>query len=123
MAIKETTESSENYLKTILILSKRLPVVRGVDIANEMGFKKSSVSIGMKNLREKGQITVTDAGYIYLTDSGRRIAETIYERNRFMIEMLMSWGISKETAERDACRIEHVISQETFEAFKKHYHS
>ena len=123
MSVKESTESSENYLKTILILSKRLPVVRGVDIANEMGFKKSSVSIGMKNLREKGQITVTDAGYIYLTDSGRKIAETIYERNRFMIEMLMSWGISKKTAERDACRIEHVISPETFEAFKKHYHS
>ncbi len=123
MAAAESTESSENYLKTILILSKRLPVVRGVDIANEMGFKKSSVSIGMKNLREKGQITVTDAGYIYLTDSGRRIAETIYERNRFMIEMLMSWGVDKETAERDACRIEHVISPSTFEAFKKHYHS
>ena len=123
MAVKESTESSENYLKTILILSKRLPVVRGVDIANEMGFKKSSVSIGMKNLREKGQITVTDAGYIYLTDSGKRIAEAIYERNRFMIEMLMSWGISKEIAERDACRIEHVISPETFEAFKKHYQS
>ena len=123
MAAAESTESSENYLKTILILSKRLPVVRGVDIANEMGFKKSSVSIGMKNLREKGQITVTDAGYIYLTDSGRKIAETIYERNRFMIEMLMSWGVDKETAERDACRIEHVISPATFEAFKKHYHS
>ena len=123
MAVKESTESSENYLKTILILSKRLPVVRGVDIAGEMGFKKSSVSIGMKNLREKGQITVTDAGYIYLTESGKKIAEEIYERNRFMIEMLMSWGVDKEIAERDACRIEHVISPETFEAFKKHHKS
>ncbi|MBR5421588.1 MAG: metal-dependent transcriptional regulator, partial [Lachnospiraceae bacterium] len=114
MAVTETaeksTESSENYLKTILILSRRLPVVRSVDIANEMGFKKSSVSIAMKNLREKNHITVTDAGYIYLTDSGKKIAETIYERNRFMSEMLMSWGVDQEIAERDACRIEHVIS-------------
>ena len=66
-----STESSENYLETILILSKKLPVVRSVDIANELGFKKSSVSIAMKNLREKNQITVTDAGFIYLTDEGR----------------------------------------------------
>jgi Mn-dependent DtxR family transcriptional regulator len=116
----KSTESSENYLKTILILSRRLPVVRSVDIANEMGFKKSSVSIAMKNLREKNHITVTDAGYIYLTESGRAIAETIYERNRFMSEMLMHWGVSEEIAERDACRIEHVISPETFAAFKNH---
>ena len=72
-----STESSENYLETILILSKKLPVVRSVDIANELGFKKSSVSIAMKNLREKNQITVTDAGFIYLTDEGRAIAEMI----------------------------------------------
>ena len=70
-----TNESSENYLETILMLSKTLPVVRGVDIANHLGFKKSSVSVAMKNLREKKHITVTDAGYIYLTDSGREIAE------------------------------------------------
>ena len=76
-----STESSENYLETILILSKKLPVVRSVDIANELGFKKSSVSIAMKNLREKNQITVTDAGFIYLTDEGRAIAEMIYERH------------------------------------------
>ena len=75
-----TNESSENYLETILMLSKTLPVVRGVDIANHLGFKKSSVSVAMKNLREKKHITVTDAGYIYLTDSGREIAEMIYER-------------------------------------------
>ena len=124
MATDETavksTESSENYLKTILILSKHLPVVRSVDIANEMGFKKSSVSIGMKNLRAKGHITVTDAGFIYLTESGKEIAESIYEKNRFMSEMLVAWGVDPVTAERDACRIEHVISAETFEAFKNH---
>ena len=73
------TESAENYLETILILSKRLPVVRSVDVATELGFKKSSVSIAMKNLRQKQHITVTDAGYIYLTDSGRDIAEMIYD--------------------------------------------
>ena len=74
-----STESSENYLETILILSKKLPVVRSVDIANELGFKKSSVSIAMKNLREKNQITVTDAGFIYLTDEGRAIAESVQQ--------------------------------------------
>ena len=76
------TESAENYLETILVLSKRLPVVRSVDVATELGFKKSSVSIAMKNLRQKQHITVTDAGYIYLTDSGREIAEMIYERHQ-----------------------------------------
>lgn len=78
-----TNESAENYLETILILSKKLPVVRAVDISNELGFKKSSVSIAMKNLRLKNQITVTDAGFIYLTDEGRAIAEMIYERQSF----------------------------------------
>ena len=77
-------ESAENYLETILMLSKKLPVVRSVDIANELDFKKSSVSIAMKNLREGGKITVTQAGYIYLTDSGREIAEMIYERHEWL---------------------------------------
>ena len=109
-------ESAENYLETILILSKRLPVVRAVDIANELDFKKSSVSIAMKNLREKEQITVTDAGYIYLTDTGREIAEMIYERH----ELLSSWlMVPEEIALEDACRIEHVISKESFDAVKK----
>ena len=84
-----STESSENYLETILILSKKLPVVRSVDIANELGFKKSSVSIAMKNLREKNQITVTDAGFIYLTDEGRAIAEMIYERHELLSNCLL----------------------------------
>ena len=87
-----SNESSENYLETILILSKRLPVVRSVDIANELGFKKSSVSIAMKNLREKDQITVTDAGFIYLTDTGREIAEMIYERHELLTDVSPNWG-------------------------------
>lgn len=114
------TESSENYLETILMLSKKLPVVRSVDIANELGFKKSSVSIAMKNLREKKHITVTDAGFIYLTESGKEIAEMIYERHEFLSKWLMNMGVDEQTATEDACKMEHVISKESFEAIKKH---
>lgn len=113
-------ESAENYLETILMLSKKLPVVRSVDIANEMGFKKSSVSIAMKNLRESEHITVTDAGFIYLTESGKEIAEMIYERHEILSSWLTSLGVDEEIASEDACRIEHVISSESFEALKKH---
>ena len=113
-------ESAENYLETILILSKKLPVVRSVDIANELGFKKSSVSVAMKNLREKKHITVTDAGFIYLTDSGREIAEMIYERHELISSCLVKLGVSEKTAAEDDCRIEHVISRESFDALKQH---
>ena len=113
-------ESAENYLETILILSKRLPVVRSVDIANELGFKKSSVSIAMKNLREKGHIVTTEQGFIALTDSGKEIAETIYERHELLTKVLGDLGVDPVVAEEDACRIEHIISAETFEAIKKH---
>ncbi len=115
-----TNESAENYLETILILSKKLPVVRSVDIANELGFKKSSISVAMKNLRNKNQITVTNEGYIYLTDEGGSIAEMIYERHELLSECLVRLGVSEETATEDACRIEHVISRESIEAIKKH---
>jgi Mn-dependent DtxR family transcriptional regulator len=111
-------ESAENYLETILILSKKLPVVRSVDVANELNFKKSSVSIAMKNLREKNQITVTDAGYIYLTDEGREIAEMIFERHEFFTDILVKLGVDEEIASEDACRIEHVISKESFKALR-----
>lgn len=113
-------ESAENYLETILILSHTLPVVRSVDIANELGFKKSSVSVAMKNLRENGCITVSDAGFITLTKRGREIAEMIYERHTLLSLWLERLGVDKETAARDACRIEHVISKESFEALKRH---
>lgn len=115
----QINESSENYLETILVLSRRLPVVRSVDIANELGFKKSSVSVAMKNLREKNHITVTDAGFIYLTDEGRKIAEMIYERHEMISGFLERLGVSKEIAAEDACRIEHVISKESFSALKQ----
>ena len=106
-----TNESAENYLETILILSQKLPVVRSVDIANEMNFKKSSISVAMKNLREKGHITVSDAGFITLTESGRRIADMIYERHTFISNWLIQLGIDEKTAVEDACRMEHVIYQ------------
>lgn len=113
-----TNESAENYLETILMLSKRLPVVRSVDISNELGFKKSSVSVAMKNLREKNHITVSDAGFIDLTQSGREIAEMIYERHEFLSKWLISLGVPAETATEDACKIEHVLSKESFQAIK-----
>ena len=115
-----TNESAENYLETILILSGKKPVVRAVDIAEEMGFKKPSVSVAMKNLREREHIRVTKEGYIYLTESGRAIAEMIYERHKFLSEWLVSLGVSPETASEDACRMEHVISRESFAAIKKY---
>lgn len=111
-------ESAENYLETILVLSRKLPVVRSVDIANELGFKKSSVSIAMKNLREKHHITVTDAGFIYLTDSGRHIAELVYERHEFVSEWLMRLGVAPDIAVEDACKIEHILSKESYDAIK-----
>ena len=86
-------ESAENYLETILVLSGKLPVVRSVDIANELGFKKSSVSVAMKNLREKEHITVTDAGFIYLTESGRAIAEISEYQKTLLLKMLVSWNM------------------------------
>ena len=116
----KVNESAENYLETILILSKTLPVVRSVDIANELGFKKSSVSVAMKNLREKNHITVSDSGSITLTESGREIAEMIYERHTLLSSWLERLGVDHETAAADACRMEHVISKESFEAIKKH---
>ena len=113
-------ESAENYLETILILGKRLPVVRSVDIANELGFKKSSVSVAMKNLREKNHISVDDSGFITLTASGRDIAEMIYERHRLLSSWLTSLGVPADIAAEDACRIEHVISPESFGAIKQY---
>lgn len=111
-------ESAENYLETILILSNKLPVVRSVDVANELDFKKSSVSIAMKNLKSNGHITVTDAGFIYLTESGRVIAEKVYERHRFISSWLISLGVPEDIATEDACKMEHIISNESYAAIK-----
>ncbi len=115
-----TNESAENYLETILMLSKVRPVVRSVDIAEELGYKKSSISVAMKNLREKEHITVTKEGFIYLTDTGKEIAEMIFERHELLTKWLVRLGVDEAIASEDACKIEHVLSTESFEAIKKH---
>ena len=113
-------ESAENYLETILILKKRQGQVRSIDIASELSFSKPSVSVAMKNLRLNGYIDVDKEGYITLLDKGLEIAEKIYERHTLFSDWLMALGVSPEVAAEDACRIERVISNETFEAFKAH---
>ncbi len=112
-------ESAENYLETILVLKNRNGAVRSIDIANELGFSKPSVSVAMKNLRENGFIEVDSSGYITLLNSGRQIAEKIYERHTTISKWLISLGVDAKTAAEDACRIEHIISSESFEAIKK----
>ena len=113
-------ESAENYLETILVLSKSHPVVRSVDIAEELGFKKSSVGVAMKNLRQKEHIVMSKEGYITLTESGQEIAEMIFERHELLTNWLVRLGVDDKIAAEDACRIEHVISKESFEAIKRH---
>lgn len=113
-------ESAENYLETILMLSHKQGNVRSIDIAHELEFKKPSVSVAMKNLRENGYINVDDNGYITLTPSGREIAETMYERHIFLSTWLAKLGVDEKTAVEDACKIEHVISKASFDAIKKH---
>lgn len=113
-------ESAENYLETILILQKRQGQVRSIDIASELSFSKPSVSVAMKNLRLNGYIDVSKDGYITLLEKGREIAEKMYERHTLFSDWLIALGVSPQVAAEDACRIEHVISNETFEAFKAH---
>ena len=112
-------ESGEMYLETIYILLKENPTVRAIDVGEHMGFSKPSVSRAMGLLRDSGYITTDGSGYISLTDSGRQIAEKIYERHTLLTEMFVSLGVARETAAEDACKIEHVISQESFEAMKR----
>ena len=116
-------ESAENYLETILMLGKEKGNVRSIDMATALSFSKPSVSVAMKNLRENGYILMDKDGYIALTEKGHEIAETIYERHTLLSSFLMYLGVSRETATQDACRIEHVISPESFEALKQHVYS
>lgn len=111
-------ESSENYLETIYMLSQRLPVVRSIDIAEEMGFSKPSVSVAMKHLRERNCILVSPEGFITLTETGKEIALRVYERHTLFSDWLISLGVDPEVAAEDACGIEHHISDESFEAVK-----
>ena len=113
-------ESAENYLETILVLQKRQGTVRSIDIVNELSFSKPSVSIAMKALRENGYIKIDSDGYITLLDKGEEIAKKIYERHKLLSQWLVMLGVNEDTAAEDACRIEHDISEESFEAIKKH---
>lgn len=113
-------ESAENYLETILMLAKRNGSVRSIDIVNKLDYTKPSISVAMKNLRENGYINMDSDGYITLTEKGYEIASTVYERHTLISDWLIALGVSEETAVDDACKIEHVISAQSFEAIKKH---
>ncbi len=113
-------ESGEDYLETILILHNRNGEVRSIDIAAELDYSKPSVSVAMKNLRERECITVDKNGFITLTEKGRAIAEKVYERHLLFTSWLISMGVPEDIAAEDACRIEHCLSNESFEAIKKH---
>lgn len=115
--------SSEDYLETILMLSEQLPVVRSIDIATHLSFSKPSVSVAMKHLKETGKISMSAAGYITLTEEGRAIAEKVYERHRVLSSMLVSLGVDPKIANEDACEMEHVISEESFQAIQNHVKS
>ena len=112
-------ESPEDYLEAILVLSRELGNVRSIDVANHLGYSKPSISVAMKRLRENGFVTQDDNGHLILTGSGLSIALKIYERHLVLSQLLISIGVDEETARKDACRMEHVISNETFERFKE----
>ena len=114
-------ESAENYLETILILSKKQGTVRSIDVANEMNFTKPSISVAMKRLREDEYITVDGNGSITLTDKGREIASKVYERHQLIAKILIALGVDEKTAYEDSCKIEHDLSQESFEKIKAYY--
>ncbi|MBQ2932395.1 MAG: metal-dependent transcriptional regulator [Clostridia bacterium] len=115
------TESTENYLKTILILSERNGYVRSIDIVRELSFSKPSVSAAMKSFREKDYINVDDDGKITLTPSGLKIAEEVYERYLILSAALIALGVDEETAFEDSCRLEHSLSEKSFDKIKRHF--
>lgn len=116
-------QSAENYLETIYVLTNRNGSVRSIDIANELGFSKPSVSVAMKSLRENGYIDVMGDGKILLLSEGKKIAEKLYERHTVLTNALISLGVPSEIAAEDACKVEHIISEETFEAIKLYYNA
>jgi Mn-dependent DtxR family transcriptional regulator len=113
-------ESGEMYLETILILSKEKKYVRSIDVCEYMGYSKPSISRAVSLLRNSGYVDMDDRGYLTLTDAGQAIAEKIYERHQVLSKILRSLGVDDKAAAEDACRIEHVISDETFAAIKEH---
>lgn len=112
-------ESAEDYLERILILQEKNDGVRSIDIAHDMGFSKPSISVAMKKLKEAGLIDIDEHGFIALTKEGHVIADKVYERHKVLKQMMIDIGVSPEQAEKDACKVEHVISEETFQAIKK----
>lgn len=114
-------ESAENYLEAILVLKEEKGVVRAIDIAHHLGYSKPSVSVAMKQLENNGFISRDDDGHITLTDDGMEIATSIYERHAVLSKLFMMIGVPEEIAKEDACKIEHHISDETFECIKAHY--
>lgn len=113
-------ESGEMYLETIYILSQKTSTIRGIDVGAEMGFSKPSVSRAIGVLKKEGFVIIDDQGFIKLTESGENKAKSIYERHQLLSKLLMNLGVDEETATEDACRIEHYISEKTFEAIKRH---
>lgn len=113
-------ESSEDYLERILVLQKKLGTVRSIDIATDMNYSKASISRAIKKLREEGLIIVGSGGNIILTDEGLMLANHIYERHTILTEFFVSLGVSQEIAAKDACKIEHDLSDESFTALKKY---
>ena len=117
----EIHESAENYLETILMEKKKKGQVRSIDICNALGFSKPTVSVVMKQFRENGYIEMDENGYITLTEKGNEIAERMYERHVIIADFLMAIGVDEATAYQDSCKIEHDISETTFECMKRHY--
>lgn len=113
-------ESAENYLESILTITREKGSVRAIDIVNDLGFSKPSVSVAMKNLEAAGYIERDAAGHISLLPPGKEIAEKIYERHTTLVALLTKLGVSPEVADKDACEIEHHLSEETFNAIKEH---
>ena len=114
-------ESAENYLEAILMINKKKGSVRSIDVANELGFSKPSVSVAMKSFREEGYINVDEDGSITLTPKGYEVANRVFERHQMIAQILISIGVSPETAYEDSCKIEHDLSQETFDKIKEFY--
>ena len=112
-------ESAEDYLESILIIQEKKGIVHSIDIAEEKHFSKASVSVAMKKLRENGYIDMDKKGHITLTEEGLKVASKTYEKHRLLTDLFISIGVNKEIAEKDACRVEHTLSEETFEAIKK----
>ncbi len=115
-----TNESAEMYLEAILVLKEKQPLVRAIDVVHYTGYSKPSVSRAMGLLRQNGFITVEETGYIHLTESGRALATKVVERHRVLTEFLIRIGVGEEVAADDACKIEHDLSDETFEKLKAH---